>query len=190
MFTSTRPGYTARSGRCAWIVRAARYPTRPASRRSGRCRTTGGGEFGGRQGGARPGPTSTPTEGQELHGLDRCREGAAAAARAAAAAIAAAAATAAAVAKRRRPRRAADPNDPYTAMPPMARPPANAITLPLDPARFDGMQITDMRYKANGRGYRSEHGRAGRARRRTRRRPRRHVAARRSAAGADPDRPP
>ena len=35
----------------------------------------------------------------------------------------------------------------------MARPPANAITLPLDPARFDGMQITDMRYKANGRGY-------------------------------------
>ena len=38
-------------------------------------------------------------------------------------------------------------------MPPMARPPVNAITLPLDPARFDGMQITDMRYKANGRGY-------------------------------------
>jgi dipeptidyl aminopeptidase/acylaminoacyl peptidase len=38
-------------------------------------------------------------------------------------------------------------------MPPMARPPQNAITLPLDPARFDGMQIIDPRYKANGRGF-------------------------------------
>ena len=49
--------------------------------------------------------------------------------------------------------RAADPNDPYGTMPPMAKPPVNAITLPLDPARFDGMQITDERYKANGRGF-------------------------------------
>jgi hypothetical protein len=38
-------------------------------------------------------------------------------------------------------------------MPAMAKPPANAITLPLDPSRFDGMQITDERYKANGRGF-------------------------------------
>jgi dipeptidyl aminopeptidase/acylaminoacyl peptidase len=49
--------------------------------------------------------------------------------------------------------RGADPNDPFTAMPAMAKPPANAITLPLDPSRFDGMQITDERYKANGRGF-------------------------------------
>jgi dipeptidyl aminopeptidase/acylaminoacyl peptidase len=48
---------------------------------------------------------------------------------------------------------AADPNDPYAKMPPMAKPPANAITLPLDPSRFDGMQIIDSRYKANGRGF-------------------------------------
>ncbi len=48
---------------------------------------------------------------------------------------------------------APDPNDPYASMPPMARPPANAITLPLDQARFDGMQIIDSRYKANGRGF-------------------------------------
>jgi len=45
------------------------------------------------------------------------------------------------------------PADAYSAMQPMARPPANAITLPLDPSRFDGMQITDERYKANGRGF-------------------------------------
>jgi dipeptidyl aminopeptidase/acylaminoacyl peptidase len=49
--------------------------------------------------------------------------------------------------------RGADPNDPYGKMPAMAKPPANAITVPLDPARFDGMQITDERYKANGRGF-------------------------------------
>jgi dipeptidyl aminopeptidase/acylaminoacyl peptidase len=36
---------------------------------------------------------------------------------------------------------------------PMARPPANAITAPLDQRRFDGMHITDLRYKANGRGF-------------------------------------
>ena len=37
--------------------------------------------------------------------------------------------------------------------PPMARPPQNAITGPLDQRRFDGMHITDTRYKANGRGF-------------------------------------
>ena len=43
--------------------------------------------------------------------------------------------------------------DPYAGMPPMARPPYGAITHPLDPKRFDGRQIVDMRYKANGRGF-------------------------------------
>lgn len=39
------------------------------------------------------------------------------------------------------------------AIPPMARKPPSAITGPLDPRRFDGMHITDTRYKANGRGF-------------------------------------
>jgi dipeptidyl aminopeptidase/acylaminoacyl peptidase len=43
--------------------------------------------------------------------------------------------------------------DMFAAMPPMARPPFGAITKPLDPKRFDGRQITDMRYKANGVGF-------------------------------------
>jgi dipeptidyl aminopeptidase/acylaminoacyl peptidase len=38
-------------------------------------------------------------------------------------------------------------------VPPMARPPQNAVTGPLDGRRFDGMHITDTRYKANGRGF-------------------------------------
>src|SRR5690606_24236075 len=40
-----------------------------------------------------------------------------------------------------------------SAIPPMARKPPSAITGPLDPRRFDGMHITDTRYKANGRGF-------------------------------------
>ena len=43
--------------------------------------------------------------------------------------------------------------DPYGRMQPMARPPFGAITKPVDPARFDGRQITDARYKANGQGF-------------------------------------
>jgi len=43
--------------------------------------------------------------------------------------------------------------DPYAAMQPMARPPYGAITQPLDPKRFDGRHIYDMRYKANGQGF-------------------------------------
>ena len=35
----------------------------------------------------------------------------------------------------------------------MARPPANAITRPTDPARFDGRHITEMRYKGNDVGF-------------------------------------
>jgi dipeptidyl aminopeptidase/acylaminoacyl peptidase len=43
--------------------------------------------------------------------------------------------------------------DPYARMQPMARPPFGSITRPVDPARFDGKQIVDMRYKANGQGF-------------------------------------
>ena len=43
-----------------------------------------------------------------------------------------------------------NPNDPFGRMRPTARPPYNAITKPENPARFDGRQIVDMTYKANG----------------------------------------
>jgi dipeptidyl aminopeptidase/acylaminoacyl peptidase len=43
--------------------------------------------------------------------------------------------------------------DAFSAMQPMARPPFGAITQPLDPKRFDGRHIYDMRYKANGQGF-------------------------------------
>ncbi|MGE0441922.1 MAG: prolyl oligopeptidase family serine peptidase [Gemmatimonadales bacterium] len=42
---------------------------------------------------------------------------------------------------------------PFDRMQPMARPPYDAITRPLDPARFDGRHITDLGYKFNGRGF-------------------------------------
>jgi dipeptidyl aminopeptidase/acylaminoacyl peptidase len=44
-------------------------------------------------------------------------------------------------------------NDPYAKVPPMARPPYGAITRPADPARFDGRQVVDARYKSNDRGF-------------------------------------
>ena len=44
-------------------------------------------------------------------------------------------------------------SDPYAGMQPMARPPFGAITKPLDPKRFDGRHIVEMRYKANGQGF-------------------------------------
>lgn len=43
--------------------------------------------------------------------------------------------------------------DPYARMQPMARPPYDAITKPVDPARFDGRHITHTRFKANGPGF-------------------------------------
>jgi dipeptidyl aminopeptidase/acylaminoacyl peptidase len=43
--------------------------------------------------------------------------------------------------------------DGWKDMPPMARPPHGAITTPLDPKRFDGRHITEMRYKSNGPGF-------------------------------------
>ena len=44
-------------------------------------------------------------------------------------------------------------DDPYTKMLAMARPPYGAITKPLDPARFDGRHVYDMRYKSNDAGF-------------------------------------
>jgi dipeptidyl aminopeptidase/acylaminoacyl peptidase len=52
-------------------------------------------------------------------------------------------------------------DDPYAKMEPMAKPPSNSVTRPLHPERFDGMHITDMRYKANGRGFIPSTGAAG-----------------------------
>lgn len=51
---------------------------------------------------------------------------------------------------------------PFAKMPPMARPPVNAITKPVDPARFDGRHITDEAYKSNDGGFRASTGRGGR----------------------------
>jgi dipeptidyl aminopeptidase/acylaminoacyl peptidase len=44
-------------------------------------------------------------------------------------------------------------DDPFAKMPPMARPPYGAITKPIDPARFDGRHIYDLRYKSNDQGF-------------------------------------
>jgi dipeptidyl aminopeptidase/acylaminoacyl peptidase len=44
-------------------------------------------------------------------------------------------------------------DDPFAKMPAMARPPFGAITKPLDPARFDGRHIYDMRHKSNDQGF-------------------------------------
>jgi dipeptidyl aminopeptidase/acylaminoacyl peptidase len=44
-------------------------------------------------------------------------------------------------------------DDPYAKMPPMARPPYGAITRPLDPSRFDGRHVYDLRYKSNDLGF-------------------------------------
>jgi dipeptidyl aminopeptidase/acylaminoacyl peptidase len=60
--------------------------------------------------------------------------------------------------------RAADPNDPYAKMGPLARPPVNAITKPENPDRFDGMHFTDPQIVANGRGFVPSTGRGGRGR--------------------------
>jgi dipeptidyl aminopeptidase/acylaminoacyl peptidase len=43
--------------------------------------------------------------------------------------------------------------DPFARMVPMARPPLGSITRPVDPRRFDGMQIVDFPYKRNGAGF-------------------------------------
>jgi dipeptidyl aminopeptidase/acylaminoacyl peptidase len=43
--------------------------------------------------------------------------------------------------------------DAFSRMPPMARPPFEAITRPVDPARYDGRHVVDMTYKSNERGF-------------------------------------
>jgi dipeptidyl aminopeptidase/acylaminoacyl peptidase len=43
--------------------------------------------------------------------------------------------------------------DPFARMQPMARPPFDAITRPVDAARFDGRHIVDMNYKNNATGF-------------------------------------
>jgi dipeptidyl aminopeptidase/acylaminoacyl peptidase len=141
VFNSTRPGYT----NTQWAVRIDRpggeAPYTAATTEGAAAAETGGGEFGGRQGGPAAPATSQPkdksftvstgVEGASPSGRGEGRGGRGA----------------------QEGRRGAGANDPYAAMPSMAKPPVNAITLPLDPTRFDGMQITDMRYKANGRGF-------------------------------------
>lgn len=54
-----------------------------------------------------------------------------------------------------------NPADPYAKMEKMARPPANAITKPQNPDRFDGRHIIDERYRSNDGGYIASTGRAG-----------------------------
>ena len=43
--------------------------------------------------------------------------------------------------------------DPFERMQATARPPHEAITRPVDPARFDGRHIVDLGYKRNGAGF-------------------------------------
>lgn len=43
--------------------------------------------------------------------------------------------------------------DPYASMQPMARPPHGAVTVPLDPRRFDGRHVVQLGYKRNGPGF-------------------------------------
>jgi dipeptidyl aminopeptidase/acylaminoacyl peptidase len=46
-----------------------------------------------------------------------------------------------------------DGEDPFADMPAMARPPYGSVTEPLDPSRFDGMQVVDFPYMRNGTGF-------------------------------------
>jgi dipeptidyl aminopeptidase/acylaminoacyl peptidase len=169
IFTSTRPGYS----NTQWAVRMDRpggeFPYTGAAAAGGAA-DAGGGEFGGRQGGPAAGPSSsTPKDGSFI--VSTGVEGSAPAGRAGGASGGEGGQRGGgnrggggggAGANAGGGRGAApDPNDPYAAMPPMAKPPANAVTLPLDPSRFDGMQIIDQRYKANGRGFVPSTGRGG-----------------------------
>lgn len=58
-------------------------------------------------------------------------------------------------------RGAATPDGPYAAMPPLARPPATAITRPVEPSRFDGRHFIDPTIKSNGTGFVASTGRGG-----------------------------
>lgn len=48
---------------------------------------------------------------------------------------------------------AAKPDARFERMLPMARPPYNAVTRPVEPARFDGRHVTEMRYQSNDQGF-------------------------------------
>jgi dipeptidyl aminopeptidase/acylaminoacyl peptidase len=142
VFTSTRPGYS----NTQWAVRIDRpggeAPYTAATTDGAAAADTGGGEFGGRQGGPAAPATSQPkdksfTVSTGIEGVPPAGRGEGRGGRGA----------------QEGRRGGGGANDPYAAMPAMAKPPVNAITLPLDPTRFDGMQITDQRYKANGRGF-------------------------------------
>jgi len=52
-------------------------------------------------------------------------------------------------------------NDPYSKMGPLARPPQNSITKPLNPARFDGRHFIDERTRSNDGGFVASTGRGG-----------------------------
>jgi Tol biopolymer transport system component len=47
----------------------------------------------------------------------------------------------------------ATPRDAFARMPALARPPFDAITMPADPARFDGRHFVDMNFKSNATGF-------------------------------------
>ena len=56
---------------------------------------------------------------------------------------------------------AANANDPYGKMGPLARPPQNSITKPLNAERFDGRHFIDERTRSNGEGFVPSNGRGG-----------------------------
>ncbi|HEX5068566.1 MAG TPA: prolyl oligopeptidase family serine peptidase [Vicinamibacterales bacterium] len=165
IFTSTRPGYSGNR----WAVRMDRaggeFQYTGAGGATGAA-DAGGGDFAGRGGGAGPAaaaatspkdgsftistgvpgaPAAPGNAGRGNAGGGGGRNGGGGGPRGGGPA---AEGTASSI-----PGRGTGAPDPYSGMPPMAKPPMNAITLPLDPARFDGMQIIDARYKANGRGF-------------------------------------
>ncbi len=131
-FTSERPGGKGNT----WAVRmdeggeAFQTPDAPSSGGFGR-----GGRFGGAGGGSSASPADSSFTITATAPGNGARGGAAAGA------------------GRGGRGSAPDSASPWAKMPPMARPPVNAITRPVDPARFDGMHITDAAYKSNGRGF-------------------------------------
>jgi dipeptidyl aminopeptidase/acylaminoacyl peptidase len=134
IFSATRPGYR----NTQWAVRMDRpggeFPYEAPEAQA----SSGGGRGGGQGGQAAPSARSMPKDGSFIVTTGRATsEGG----------------ESAAAPGRGRGRGGRGPADADNAIPPMARRPPNAITGPLDPRRFDGMHITDMRYKANGRGF-------------------------------------
>ncbi|MGA2261833.1 MAG: hypothetical protein ABSH28_10385 [Acidobacteriota bacterium] len=186
IFNSTRPGYPGNQ----WAIRMDRpggeFPYTTASAGPG-SEAADSGEFSGRQGGAFPGgggfpgggpASSSPKDGSFI--VTTGTEGAPAAAGGGAGQGRGGGRGTGQGGGPDEARGAvpADPNDPYAKMPPMAKPPATAITLPLDPARFDGNPE-----HGRGRGRSSRRWRNPRGRRRRTRHGRRWQQ--QPAAGAD-----